>query len=212
MEVDSSDSMRSTGVNVTSETEHFLFIAMELCDGTLQTWMQQNPNRMLEDCMKKFQEICCGVDFIHKKKIIHRDLKPSNIYSSQGGQMKIGDFGLATNKGQSRSLELSQGFNRTERTWGAGTPFYMAPEQKAGGSYNHKVDIYSLGVILMELLIHFNTSSEKQDTLRNIKNRNFVPSFESGILNVLSQMLKDDPVERPEAVVILMDLSKKAPE
>ena len=126
--------------------------------------------------------------------------------------MKIGDFGLATNKGQSRSLELSQGFNRTERTWGAGTPFYMAPEQKAGGNYNHKVDIYSLGVILMELLIHFNTSSEKQETLGNIKNRNFVPSFESGILNVLSQMLKDDPVERPEAVVILMDLSKKAQE
>ena len=150
MEVDITGEMSHPG----QPEEHYLYIAMELCEGgTLKKWMKENPKsndedkynaKFYEERTAIFQHICSGVQYIHKEGFIHRDLKPANIYFTQSKLVKIGDFGLATNMGQ-------------EQTRGAGTPWYMAPEQWNSTDYTNKADIYSLGLIWLELLVPFGT-------------------------------------------------------
>jgi serine/threonine protein kinase len=210
MESDSSESM-----DVEAQQEHYLYIAMELCEsGTLEAWMKRNPKRSQEESITMFQEICCGVNNIHKKKHIHRDLKPSNIYLTKDGHVKIGDFGLATNIGKTRADGVPGGqepeANASGQTCGVGTPLYMAPEQHSGKLCDEKVDIYSLGLIFLELLVHFETLAERQDVLRKINEEIYIPLFERRVLNVLRQMVKKNPQERPSAKVVLIHLETRA--
>ena len=210
MESDSSESM-----DVEAQQEHYLYIAMELCEsGTLEAWMKRNPKRSQEESIMMFQEICCGVNYIHKKKHIHRDLKPSNIYLTKDRHVKIGDFGLATNIGKTRAVVAPVGqepeAHASGQTCGVGTPLYMAPEQHSGKLCDEKVDIYSLGLIFLELLVHFETLAERQDVLRKINEEIYIPPFERRVLNVLRQMVKKNPQERPSAKVVLIHLETRA--
>jgi serine/threonine protein kinase len=209
MESDSSESM-----DVEAQQEHYLYIAMELCEsGTLEAWMKRNPKRSQEESIMMFQEICCGVNYIHKKKHIHRDLKPSNIYLTKDRHVKIGDFGLATNIGKTRAVGAPAGqepeANASGKTCGVGTPLYMAPEQHSGKLYDEKVDIYSLGLIFLELLVHFETVAERQDVLRKINEKTYIPLFEQRILDVLRQMVKKNPQKRPRACWVLKQLETR---
>ena len=83
-----------------------------------------------------------GVKYIHDRKIIHRDLKTHNIFLAKGGQIKLGDFGIA------RLLSSTEELCSTN----IGTPYYISPEICQHIPYNHKSDIWSLGCILFELL------------------------------------------------------------
>lgn len=100
--------------------------------------------------------------------MIHRDLKPSNIFFAPDGSIKIGDFGLVTamaeeayalaNDGH-RNVGYSPVFiNHTDQV---GTQLYMSPEQIEGKPYSYKVDIFSLGLILFELLWPLSTQMEQ---------------------------------------------------
>jgi len=89
-----------------------------------------------------FLELLDGVKAFHAKKIIHRDLKPANILINSAGNLKIVDFGIA--KGSKR---------QTQTGIALGTPHYMSPEQCEGKpNITYKSDIYSLGVVLWEML------------------------------------------------------------
>jgi serine/threonine protein kinase len=205
----------SEGMDVENPQEHYLYIAMELCEsGTLEAWMKTNPKRSQEESITIFQEICSGVNYIHMKKHIHRDLKPSNIYLTKDGHVKIGDFGLATNIGKTRAVGVPGGqepdTHASGQTRGVGTPSYMAPEQNAGELYDEKVDIYSLGLIFLELMVHFETLAERQDVLRKINEEIYIPPFERRVLKVLRQMVKKNPQERPSAKVVLIHLETRA--
>lgn len=99
---------------------------------------------------------------------MHRDLKPSNIFFSLEGTIKVGDFGLVTSSaygGLRNSYVTLKGLAEEQahkqHTGNLGTHFYMSPEQMSGCKYNHKVDIYSLGVILFELHYPFQTDMER---------------------------------------------------
>ena len=87
-------------------------------------------------------QLTSGVSFIHKKKIIHRDLKPENIFLTMEKKLKIGDFGIA--KGLSRTSHLAS----TKQ----GTFLYMAPEIHGGEKYNMMADMWSLGVVVYEII------------------------------------------------------------
>ena len=89
-------------------------------------------------------DICRALMFCHKKGILHRDIKPDNIFVSEAGQYKLGDFGVA------RSMEAAtQGMSK------AGTENYMAPEiHRCEPSYGPNVDLYSLGLVLYQLMNH----------------------------------------------------------
>lgn len=110
--------------------------------------------------------------------------QPSNIFLSFDKKVKIGDFGLVAMTESydeihtpSDSLEINykEGVQHTARV---GTRLYMSPEQMNGKRYNYKVDIYSLGIILFELLIPFSTEMERVETLTNLRNFMFPESFQ----------------------------------
>lgn len=99
--------------------------------------------------------------------MIHRDLKPSNIFFAPDGSVKIGDFGLVTAMAEEAYMLANDGHragcspileNHTDQV---GTQLYMSPEQIEGKPYNYKVDIYSLGLILFELLWPLSTQMEQ---------------------------------------------------
>ncbi len=86
-------------------------------------------------------DICTALDVCYKKNIIHRDIKPANIMVTENGHFKLGDFGIARELSK-RDIGLSA----------KGTYNYMAPEIRNIGSYDQRVDIYSLGIVLYQLL------------------------------------------------------------
>ena len=85
--------------------------------------------------------ICSGVKYLHDKKYIHRDLKLGNIFLNEKFQIKIGDFGLAS------QLEFLKENKRTV----CGTPNYIAPEVLEGTGYHFQVDVWAIGIILFTL-------------------------------------------------------------
>lgn len=109
-------------------------------------------------------QILDAVMYVHEKGMIHRDLKPSNIFFSLEGKIKVGDFGLVASSvygGLQNSYLTLQGLGEEQHTSNLGSHFYMSPEQMTRKKYDHKVDIYSLGVIFFELHYPFHTDMER---------------------------------------------------
>lgn len=88
-------------------------------------------------------DLCKALEYCQKQNIIHRDIKPENIFVSRFGEFKLGDFGIAR--------ELDRNVNGLSKK---GTFSYMAPEMYRGEEYDHRVDIYSLGIVLYRLRNH----------------------------------------------------------
>ena len=160
-----------------------------------------------------FSQICAGVEYVHSQGLVHRDLKPSNIFFSQDGVVKIGDFGLVTG-GELGAGEVETGEGTTwpgqQHTDQVGTHTYMSPEQLEGRPYNHKVDIFSMGLILLELLVPAATAMERLGMLGKARQ----PGVElpaslagrAGEAGLVRDMLSVEPAARPEAAQILEDL------
>lgn len=165
-----------------------LYIQMEFCSGnSLSTFLNKQDFELIEsDAFFIFSEILTGLCYIHSKGILHRDLKPGNIFITSKGEIKIGDFGLATlHDDDSQSVSLAgkhawtdkktnrkNSFEKTPNNFHSskiGTPFYTAPEQENSNTYDNKADVYSLGVILFELLNCFKTAHEKIRTFQELK-------------------------------------------
>ncbi|NWT33743.1 E2AK1 kinase, partial [Cardinalis cardinalis] len=165
-----------------------LHIQMQLCEISLWDWIadrNKRCNKRSEDTsspyhlvdvrwtMKIFQEVVEGVCYIHSMGVMHRDIKPRNIFlHGSDHQVKIGDFGLAC-----KDLlwdDADQGFqteqiNGLTHTSGVGTCLYASPEQLQGSHYDFKSDMYSLGVVLLELFQPFGTEMERTEVLTHLR-------------------------------------------
>lgn len=97
-----------------------------------------------ERCVRVLRQVAEALQAAHDVGIIHRDLKPDNIHVSEGDRVTVLDFGLARLAGASRLTRENVVY---------GTPHYMSPEQASGDSVDHRVDIYSLGVVMYELIV-----------------------------------------------------------
>ncbi len=125
------------------DTESELFIAMEYVEGrTLKDRIQSGPLN-LEEARNITVQIAEGLQAARSRNIVHRDIKPANIMITGEGRVKIMDFGLA------KSPERTQ-ITRAGTT--VGTVAYMSPEQTRGGTADHRSDIWSLGVVLYEMI------------------------------------------------------------
>jgi eukaryotic-like serine/threonine-protein kinase len=131
---------------VTPRKKSRMYIAMEFIDGVslreiIRTEQPMKPERALE----LMRQICEALVYMHGQGVVHRDLKPENILVTAAGVVKIMDFGIALDE-EARRLTWS-GLSST-----IGTPDYMAPEQVSGRRGDARTDIYSLGVMLYEML------------------------------------------------------------
>ena len=121
------------------------FIAMEYVQGTdLKTLMRRRGRLPIEEAIGLVIQTCAGVGYAHRAGLVHCDLKPHNILVTTDGRAKITDFGIARALASIRPEEVS------DVVWGS--PQYFAPEQAAGGAPSPASDVYSLGIILYEVL------------------------------------------------------------
>lgn len=148
------------GMTDVSKFDGMVFCVMELLSGKdLEKILVTEKKPMeIERLVDLVEQICDGVQAAHDKHIMHRDLKPSNIFITRTPDgkenVKLLDFGIAKFvRGASALTTNSRQRDATKITTNTliGTPFYMAPEQMTSTNYDHRVDIYSLGVIVYEL-------------------------------------------------------------
>jgi serine/threonine-protein kinase len=119
-----------------------LFLTMEYVDGEDLASVVRRIGRLSPDkATEVARQICAGLAAAHERGVIHRDLKPANVMLDGAGKIRLTDFGLAGIAASIKGADVR-----------AGTPAYMAPEQLAGREVSTKSDIYSLGLILYEIL------------------------------------------------------------
>jgi len=120
-----------------------VFIAMSLCEGgSLKNRLEHGP-LPVEEALDVAIQVAKGLECAHGKGIMHRDIKPANIMLTADGTVKLADFGLAR-------LADQEKITMTGST--LGTAAYMSPEQASGETTDERTDIWSLGVVLYEML------------------------------------------------------------
>ncbi|HEX6184231.1 MAG TPA: protein kinase [Pyrinomonadaceae bacterium] len=122
------------------------FLAMEYVEGARIDAYADAHRLSTEERLRLFRQVCAAVQYAHQNLVIHRDLKPSNILVTADGVPKLLDFGIA------KLLDADADGEHTVTQLGVMTPEYASPEQVRGESVTTASDVYSLGVVLYELL------------------------------------------------------------
>lgn len=185
------------------------FIAMACYQGeTLKEKIQKNPLKM-QEAISIVIQVAEGLKNAHKKGIVHRDIKPANIYLTEEGVAKILDFGLA---------KLSKQTQLTKTGTPMGTVAYMSPEQTRGEKIDQRTDIWSLGVLLFEMItgkLPFKGDYD-QALVYSILNEEPLlisesdPTLSKDCDDVVSRCLQKDPGNRYQTIdELLIDLYLK---
>ncbi len=132
-------------IGLLRDYHHTPFVAMELVDGGSLRERLRGSALPLSEVIRLTREVCAGLVPAHGASFVHRDLKPENILVTRGGVLKVADFGLA--------IDRYQAFLQTGQ---AGTVGYYPPESREGIPASPAFDVYSLGVIMLELLLGSN--------------------------------------------------------
>ena len=127
------------------EAEGLLYLAFEFVDGVDLAGRLDSPSRLsLRDVLRIARQSADALEYAHSQDIVHRDIKPSNILLDRAGRVKIADFGIAKMAGQSTELTMVGSV--------MGSPQYLSPEQIKGEDLDGRSDIFSLGVVIYEIL------------------------------------------------------------
>lgn len=212
--------------DASSHQSQLLYIQMEYCPNqTLRDLLDERNSddsgpHFLDpsEIWRLFRQIVEGLVHIHAQGMMHRDLKPSNIFLDSNGHVKIGDFGLAVTRTDNNAIihninvHNANNHNNTSNsqfdesmTQNIGTPFYVSPEQgdsrADSARYNQKVDMYSLGIILVELWVPFKTGMERIQQLQRCRLPAVIlpPGFEEicpSAAGIAKRLLCHDPKGR----------------
>ena len=173
------------------------YIVMEYVEGpTLADRVRTEGKLRPEEVASIARQVCAGLEHAHSLGLVHRDMKPGNLIQRTDGTIKIADFGIA------RAAETTR---LTDPGTVLGTAAYLAPEQATGGDVTSAADIYSLGVVLYELLTGkppytFESLAElgvrqRERPVREIAGADVPPDLERVVLACLAA----DPADRPQS-------------
>jgi tRNA A-37 threonylcarbamoyl transferase component Bud32 len=127
------------------EENGLLYLAFEFVEGCdLASRLETGPPPTLREVLRVVRQVADALDYAHRQGIVHRDIKPSNILVNDAGHVKVADFGIAKVTGQNTELTVAGSV--------MGSPQYLSPEQIRGDELDGRSDIFSLGVVLYELL------------------------------------------------------------
>lgn len=172
-----------------------LYLAMEFLEGkSLEKIVQEKTVLPIETILPIYDQVCGALDHAHRNKIVHRDVKPANIMILHNGLVKMTDFGIAK--------MMAMGMTQAGQI--LGTPNYMSPEQVKGRQIDGRSDIFSLGVILYELVTGEKPFGGQNITtvIYKIINENPIPpreldaSIPAGLSYVISKALAKNADER----------------
>jgi predicted Ser/Thr protein kinase len=181
------------------EFEGHLFLSMEYVDGEDLGSLLRRIGRLPEDkALEIARKLCAGLAAAHEKGVLHRDLKPSNVMLDGRGHVLLTDFGLAGLADQIGGAEVRNG-----------TPAYMAPEQLAGTEVTARSDIYSLGLVLYEIVT--GKRPFESDTLAGLERARkartpitpstLVKDLDPAVERVILRCLETEPSRRPASAL-----------
>jgi hypothetical protein len=173
------------------EAEGYRFLTMEYATrGTLRDLIKRNePLRPLDDRLADAASAIAGLAAIHDAGIVHRDVKPDNMLRMEDGRLVLSDFGLATDLPDSTMVSVF-----------VGTPHYMAPEVREGDPATTRSDVWSLGVVLHEIMTGHRPErrgSRSASAASKTSTRSTASPVERAMLALCERCLVDDPAERP---------------
>lgn len=184
------------------------YIAMDFLDGkSLDVLLRERRRLTPEECQPILVQICSALDHAHKHGIVHRDLKPSNIMlvGDELEFVKVVDFGLA------RLGQENQKITRSGEIWGS--PPYMSPEQCSGQACDGRSDIYSLGVVMYEMVSGRDPFTSEQVVNTLLKHLNEPPPpFPPHLMipqtwqYIIFKCLEKDPANRYQTMGVLKDV------
>lgn len=174
-----------------------LFIVMEYVPGTdLKTMLKQRGKFRVDEAINLICQACEGIGYAHRAGLVHCDVKPHNMLVTPDGRLKVTDFGIA------RALATIQPDEQSEIVWGS--PQYFAPEQASGQAPSPASDVYSLGVILYEMLagqLPFNANDA--DELARMHReaivaspRRFNAQIPANLEQIILKVLSKEPAQR----------------
>lgn len=192
------------------EDDQQLYMVMEYVEGlTLKEYIQQFGPVEVPLALDIMKQIASAIAHAHENGIIHRDIKPQNILINQFGQVKVTDFGIA--------MALSA-TALTQTNSILGSVHYLSPEQARGGTATKKSDIYSMGIVLFELLtgqLPFSGQSPVSIALKHLQNdtpsvKEINPDVPQGVENIVLQATAKNPFYRYEDVYQLEEALETA--
>ncbi|XP_034948118.1 eukaryotic translation initiation factor 2-alpha kinase 1-like isoform X2 [Chelonus insularis] len=185
-----------------STNQATLYIQMALCEQTLRQWLdERQESTSISTITAILMQILNGLDYIHSNSIVHHDIKPSNIFISPSRQLhvQLGDFGLACLPKHKNCHPI------------VGTHLYAAPEQLKG-LCDPKSDVYSMGIVLLELLVPTRTQHERITTIDLLLKAGKIPDALyvhcPKWIEMIKALVDKDPARRPSTKELLQNLSE----
>jgi serine/threonine-protein kinase len=176
-----------------------LYIVMRCVDGqSLRQLLEKRKRLPIKQAIKIARQVADALGYAHRQGVVHRDVKPDNILLDASGEVLVTDFGIA------KAAEAASVAQLTTEGMVVGTPQYMSPEQATGDRIGTRSDIYSLGIVLYQMLagsVPFDGESVqsilmKQATGEPAPIRSLRPAISVELAAVVHRMLAKDPGER----------------
>jgi len=184
------------------------YIVMELIDGiTLKQYMEKKGVLNWKETLHFAIQIAKALDHAHSRGIIHRDIKPHNVMVLRNGSVKVTDFGIARVMSESNTLTKEA----------LGSVHYISPEQAKGGRVDNRSDLYSLGVVMYEMMTGrppYDGESPVAVAIQHISGKPTMPSvinpnIPGGLEQIIMRTMSRQPSDRyPTAAAMLVDMDE----
>jgi len=174
-----------------------LFIVMEHIPGKdLKTILRQRGRYSVEEAIPLIVQACAGIGYAHRAGLVHCDIKPHNMIVTPDGRLKVTDFGIA------RALSTIMPDERADVVWGS--PQYFSPEQAVGEAPSPSSDVYSLGVVLYEVLtgaLPFTAPTSEELARMHLEEdpippSEYVPDIPIALEEIVLKVLSKEPAAR----------------